>query len=359
MTTARGQEELPFEVPTPRHRVVALPVNTWPKVRFSGQQASPAHAFVVGRGAAERLFDLSASEFGAVVHPVLTSDAMLGGVGVNRWIIDIDERKEPAARRIYPVLMDHLEKFALPARRLAKEKEHKKNIRRQEVDPDATAAERYAREFDVWWTLVGPRREMLRATSRLDRYLVTPTAPPRGATSIVTFVDSSTRADETLMVYALSDDYSFGVLTSEAYSTWVRARTTDAKTTERRPGSFAWSSFPWPQTPSERQVAVIAELADSILTNRASRLRQGASLAAQYGMEAEPKSQALIDLTAELDRAVLDAYDIRGMRQVVERLESLNRDVAADPAAARGPGISTAEARRSNYCLPGPDWPPT
>jgi hypothetical protein len=351
----RGQEGLPVDVPAPPVRdVVALLVNRRPQTAFTGQQAFPTDAFVIDSTTVWRLLDRGAAELEAIVHPVVTSGAMLDASGVNRWIVDIDKRADP---NTHPVVMDHLEKEARPARRALAEAEEEENRRRRTVDPGAKLRDRYAKQHEVWWTLVGPRRRMLAAISSLDRYLVT-SKEARQDTPIFTFVDASVRPDESLAVYALSDDYSFGVLSSEAYRAWLLARRTDARTGVRRRGAAAWSSFPWPQAPRATDVADIAELAHSILAHRETRLAGGATLAHQYGLRDEPQHRTLANLTAELDRAVLSAYGISDVHQVVDRLEALNRDIAADPTAARGPGCTAAEARKSEYRVPRPAWPP-
>src|SRR4051812_18567833 len=109
-----GQVALPAEVPAPpRREVVALPVNRRPKIAFTGQQASPAGAFVLEPDIAERLFQRGASELAGVAHPLLTSGAMLDGFGVNRWVLDVGADEDPS---MYPVVMDHLAKEALPVR---------------------------------------------------------------------------------------------------------------------------------------------------------------------------------------------------------------------------------------------------
>jgi hypothetical protein len=265
------QEAFPVEVsapPPPEREVVALPVNRRPKVSFTGQQAFPADAFVLEREMLDALLQRGAAEPAKVVHPLLTSGAMLTAVGVNRWIIDIGESEDLGK---YPVLMDYLGTEAQPTRQLRAEEEKEANRRRRERDPRAKLDERYAKEFAKCWTLLGPRQQMLRTVERLDRYVVT-SRETRQDTPIFTFVDASICPDESLSVYALSDDYSFGVLSSEAYRAWVRARKMDARRSARRRGAAAWSSYPWPQAPEARHVSAIAELADSILTVRAALL---------------------------------------------------------------------------------------
>ena len=57
-------------------------------------------------------------------------------------------------------------------------------------------------------------------------------------------------------------------------------------------------------------------------------------------------------LAAELDQAVLAAYDFSADDDVLAQLLALNQDIAADPATARGPDAEgLVGARVSGYRL--------
>jgi hypothetical protein len=172
--------------------------------------------------------------------------------------------------------------------------------------------------------------------------------------TVFTFVDSAVRPGDSLSVFALDDDYSFGILSSTAHRAWFEARCSTLETRLRYTPTTVWDSFPWPQSPREGSVAEVAALVADLLKIRSEYLEQGVSLKKQYDALRQPGRSALRDVHEALDKAVLDAYDFAAGSDVVTQLLALNQAVAADPEVARGPGSDLPSARASTYRLLAP-----
>lgn len=152
---------------------------------------------------------------------------------------------------------------------------------------------------------------------------------------------------------ALDDNYSLGVLQSSLHRMWIEGRCSRLETRLRYTNSTVFDSFPWPQTPSTSVVAKIEKIVQQILDLRQQYLAAGMSLAKQYDTLRQPGKSKLRDLHTALDRAVIDAYGFTRDEDLLTQLFALNRDLAADPDTARGPGkpmavVSDVAARRED-----------
>ena len=98
-----------------------------------------------------------------------------------------------------------------------------------------------------WWLHEAPRPEMRRAVQGLHRWMATPlTAKHR----YFVWMQPPTVPQSTIVVLALSDDYSFGVLHSRAHSAWALARSSRLADGDNRryvhTQCFNTFPFPWP-----------------------------------------------------------------------------------------------------------------
>src|SRR6202042_583760 len=97
--------------------------------------------------------------------------------------------------------------------------------------------------------------DMLEALGRLTRYIACSRVTRR---PIFEFVSSNIRPGDALQVFALEDDYSFGILQSDIHWQWFTERCSGLKIDPRYTSESVYSTFPWPQTPSAAQVALVA-----------------------------------------------------------------------------------------------------
>jgi len=190
-----------------------------------------------------------------------------------------------------------------------------------------------------WWQPWRPRPEFFDPVFQMRRYIVcsNPQARP-----IFEFVSSAFVPSNTLQVFAYEDDYSFGLIQSGLHWVWVKAR--GGKVTERiRYTSEVWRSFPWPQDPTDEQVAAVAASARELRRVRAELMTtNGWSLRALYQAAEVDGHHPLKDAQTDLDVAVRAAYGAPDGQDPIEFLLELNQLVTEDEEQGRkvrGPGL--------------------
>ncbi len=113
--------------------------------------------------------------------------------------------------------------------------------------------------------------------------------------------------------------FMFGVLTSEMHMTWVRYICGRLKSDYRYSNSIVYNNFPWPQSPTEKQVTAVETAAQRVLDVRASFV--GSSLADLYDPLTMPP--ALVKAHQDLDRAVDLCYRPAAFLNETRRIEFL------------------------------------
>ena len=142
-----------------------------------------------------------------IIHPYLVGDDLLSGRQLSRSIIDFEEMDILQARR-FKAAFTHLETHVLP-----------------EIQAKSNTSERAA-SIDYWWRHWRSRKELITAIKNIPRYLTCSRVTKR---PIFTFVDSAIRPGDALQVFALTDDYSFGILQSAAHYQWFHAKCSNMK----------------------------------------------------------------------------------------------------------------------------------
>ena len=108
-----------------------------------------------------------------------------------------------------------------------------------------------------WWLHERPRVEMRRATTSLNRFIITPIVAKH---RLFTWASRPTLPDHQLIVIARDDDYAFGVLHARAHELWaLRMGTWQGKGNDPRytpTSTFETFPFPWPlNTPEDAMTA--------------------------------------------------------------------------------------------------------
>ena len=130
--------------------------------------------------------------------------------------------------------------------------------------------------------------------------------------------------------------YHFGVLSSAMHVAWVRQVCGRIKSDYRYSAKLVYNNFPWPESPSEKQVAAVETAAQGVLDARDEHLKKGSTLADLYDSLGMPR--ALTKAHADLDRAVDRSYRSQPFtsdRQRVEYLFTLYERLAA-PLLSKG-----------------------
>ena len=227
----------------------------------------------------------------------------------NRWIIDfgVDCSREEAA--LYEAPFAHVESLVKPERASNKRQKYRER----------------------WWLHAEARPGMRRALHGLQRFLVTVRHAPH---RLFTWLPAATLPDSALIVFAIDDDYRFGVLQSMVHLAWAKAQVSqvrDADSGARYTRASAFGKFPFPHPTSQQRSVIAAEAA------RLHELRQGWLYApTTTGQESIGRTltrlynlrpQWLSDVHERLDGAVLAAYGWPRSapdEAVVSRLTELN-----------------------------------
>lgn len=269
----------------------------------------------------------------SAVHPYLTGDDMLTSVGgyPTRWVIDLS-----ACDDLYAAAAHHAA-FAR-VRDLVRDD----ILRAAEAERSTTGKDKGPRQSHAsrWWRLWRGRAELVEALATLPRYIACSRVTKR---PIFVFVDPGIRPNDALQVFALEDDWSFGVLQSSAHWAWFTARCSTLEERPRYTSNTVYDSFPWPQSPTFAQVSAVAQAGRAVRQTRALlQERHGWGLRDLYRTAEQPGKNPLRDAHAALDAAVAEAYGLRAKDVPLKALLDLNRLLAeheANGALIVGPGL--------------------
>jgi len=161
------------------------------------------------------------------------------------------------------------------------------------------------------------------------------------------------RPGDALQTFALSDDYSFGVLQSNAHYHWFHAKCSNMKSDPRYTSESVFHTFPWPQAPTDAQadaVAVAAAGRDLRRVRADAANDHGTGLRVLYRTLDLPGKNPLKDAHDALDAAVRKAYGFSSKKDLLQQVLDLNKEVVVrigDGKGVTGPGMP------STYKTPG------
>jgi hypothetical protein len=123
----------------------------------------------------------------------------------------------------------------------------------------------------------------------------------------------------TNFVIPSSSRYLFGVLTSAMHMAWVRLTCGRLKSDYRYSGSLVYNTFPWPESPTNKQITDVEAKAQAVLDARVAH--PDCCLADLYDPLTMPSN--LSKAHADLDRAVDACYRAKPFESDHERVEFL------------------------------------
>jgi N-6 DNA Methylase len=313
--------------------------NFEPQVCFNGQMLGHK-GFVLRTREATQLIEANARNR-EVIHPCLIGRDMLSGDGSpSEWVIDFQTRSMIEASN-YAGAFSRIQSLVLPTRE--KKAEDGKSA-------DGEQRSHHKGFLKYWWRHSFDRPEMVNLLGTMPRYIVCSDTTKR---PVFAFISSAIRPDHKLRVFAFADDYSLAFLQSHAH--WLWFVTKCSKLTERfnYTSSTVFDTFPWPQNPTEKQMASVAAAGREIRRVRAVSLPQlKGGLRALYRTLELPGTNPLKDAHAALDAAVLAAYGFTPKADLLAQLLDLNQQVAARLAAGEpvtAPGLYLSSEKRAAY----------
>ena len=278
-----------------------------------------------------------------VIFPFLTANDLLSTFppSPKRYVIDFHPRDLVASAK-YQSAFAIIKKEVLPDREAAAQEEEKRNKEILRKDPEARVNVHHSNFLKQWWLLSWARSDMIKAISKLTRYVACGRVTKR---PIFEFISPAIRPNDACMVFPFEDDYSFGVLQSGIHWTWFVAKCSTLKSDFRYTSDTVFDTFPWPQTPTSAQVSNVAEAARNLRATRRSLMSEsGLSLRELYQLTELPGDNALKNAQLELDSAVRAAYGMNSKEDILSFLLKLNLDVASSEAKGKtvqAPGIPT------------------
>ena len=251
------------------------------------------------------------------------------------------------------------------------------------VKPERDQSQR-ASYREKWWLFAEARPDMRRALESLERFVVTPmTAKHR----TFQYLPAGVLPDQGLIVFAVSDSYVLGVLSSQLHIDWALATGSrlGVGNDPRYNNSRCFETFPFPDDDTgltselRQRIARLAEQIDQHrkrvlapaaghagltltgLYNVLAALREGRALTAkEQAIHTQGLVGVLRELHDELDAAVRAAYGLPASAttdDVLAELVRLNARRAAEEAQGQvrwlRPAFQQAPAALADQPLPG------
>lgn len=318
-------------------RAAVLQTACEPQVAFQG--VVPGYeGFVLSVADAQRLRETDARS-STVIKPFLIGRDLLSGDGKpSRFIVDFADMDLDAASS-YRAAFDHVRHAVLP------------EVQRAARDATSTDMEKPRKDHENrWWQFWNVRKNMRLAFRGLSRYMACSRVTKR---PIFAFVDTSVVPDTALQVFALEDDYSFGILQSVLHWQWFVAKCSKLKSDFRYTAESVFTTFPWPQQVSERNLTRVAEAARAVRDARLHAMDAGVrSLRDVYRALDVPGKSRLRDAQTELDVAVRDAYGFKESQDYLAQLLAVNESIRAKEEAGKpviSPGLPDLVQNRAQY----------
>lgn len=243
----------------------------------------------------------------------------------HRYVIDFGSRDLLEAKA-FPQLFKRLSGTVLPSRQKAAEEEAKRNAVVLARDPRARVNWHHRNFLNKWWQLGYSRQELIEKLSQLSRYIGCARVTKR---PIFEMIHPSIHPNDMIQVFALQDDYSFGILQSGIHWEWFKARCSTLKGDWRYTSDTVFDSFPWPQSPSESQIRKIAYEAVYLRSLRRDIMQRNKwPLRELYRSLEIPGKNPLREAHDSLDAAVKAAYGMADNNDILEFLLRLNQTVA-------------------------------
>ena len=275
-----------------------------------------------------------------IVHPYLTGRELLTGDGTpERWLIDFQRMDMLEA-------MKHKAAFKIVKDRVLGQMEQIESSGRGDaVDPGSDFSIRIKNRqlvarLDTWWQLRRCVPETVAAVVSLPRYVACSLVTKR---PVFVFLCTEVRPSNLVQSFAFADDYSFGILQSNPHWQWFITKCSKLTERFRYTAESVFDTFPWPQSPTKKQIDAVAVAAVLVRKIRAEALKQiDGGLRALYRTLELPGRNPLMDAHAALDAAVLAAYGFDAKKDLLSQLLDLNRFVSEREKAGEAvtaPGV--------------------
>lgn len=259
--------------------------------------------------------------FSGCLRPYMIGRDLVEHGKPSRWIIDFGQNDIFHAMS-FPRAFERVKTLVMPDVLAHAEEEKQKT---------GKTTTRWTRVAERWWQFRDYQPGTIRAVRSVPRYIACSRVTKR---PIFEFVDNGINPDNTVVVFPMADDYSFGIIQSMIHFEWFKARCSTLGGTFRYTSDTVFDSFPWPQSPTRSQIEAVAKeavnlrhLRREIMTKMTWSLRELYRTLEQHG------SNPIRDAQARLDAAVRAAYGMPKQADILAFLLDLNQTCAAKEAA--------------------------
>jgi hypothetical protein len=263
-----------------------------------------------------------------VVFAFLGGNELLTKASVEpaRYVIDFQPRNVIEASS-YKMPYERIKSMVQPKRQAVAAKEATRNAKTLAKNPVAKVNRHHENFLNHWWFMSYGREDLMARIASLPRYIVCVRVTKR---PIFEFISSDIHPNDSLQVFPLADDYSFGVLQSDTHWAWFTAKCSTQNSRPRYTSDTVFDTFPWPQSPTEGQIAEVAAAAVALRNLRRETMAQVRySLRELYRTLEEPGANPLREAHTRLDTAVRAAYTMPKDADPLAFLLTLNLTVAA------------------------------
>ena len=305
-----------------------LAVNIEPKRVYEGIKTGST-GFVIDKETALELRKRDERN-AMVIKPYLIGDDLLGqSKGLpSRYVIDFFGMDILEARA-FSAPFALISRDVLPLRKQQAKDEVSVNRAARIENPDSRTSNFYQKLLENWWLHMTGRVTMTHYLKTIRRYVTCSRVTKR---PIFDFVSNSIRPDSSLKVFGFDDDYSFGILQSNAHWLWFVEKASTLKSDYRYTSHSVFDTYPFPQFPVPAQVKAVADAGRALHEYRREEMAKsesGLTLRNMYRTLELPGANPLRALHQALDAAVLAAYGFDPDRDILEKLLALNYEVAA------------------------------
>jgi len=292
-----------------------LSCNTNPKRVFQG--ITPGHSgFILSASEQQRLIskDPGSAE---VIFPYLIGRDLVSGNGTpNRFVIDFQQRDLLDCQK-FVAAFAQVKSTVLPDRTAKAD---------QGRDSSGQMRSHHKQFLERWWKLSWDRADMIEAMLPLkSRFIGCSRVTKR---PIFVFISDNIRPADALQTFIFDDDYSYGILQSNTHWQWFVTKCAKLKSDFTYTPNTVFDTFPWPQSPSTKQIDAVSEAGRKIRGIRTEALKSiKGGLRAVYKLLELPGKIPLKDAHAGLDKAVMDAYGFSNKKDLLSQLLELNLEV--------------------------------
>ncbi|MDE0118801.1 MAG: N-6 DNA methylase [Bdellovibrionales bacterium] len=309
-----------------------LKANRKPKRCFQGQTTGTSN-FYLSKEEYKSFINKNPKN-AEVIFPFFTGREFLNAQGKKRlpkrFMIDFSQMNILEAKR-YKEPFQHIQKTVLPdvKRKAADE------IKKQGKPKD------WNNHLKFWWRHWRNRPDLIRAVSKVKKYIVVSRTVKKPLA--FEFISNAIRIADAVVAFDFEDNYSFGIIQSSVHLEWVKSCGGTLKGDIRYTGDTVFSTFPWPQNPTEIQIKKISTTVNNLMKIRKEAMsKNNWGLRELYNTLEDTGQNPLKEAHKQLDETVRQAYGMKKNEDILEFLLNLNTELhkrEEQGLKVTGPGV--------------------